>query len=304
MNTNQNKAVKYILFLLKLGLLVVLVGMKVRPDLWEHGFWIFLKDLFSLPNKDEEAAKFLKFPNIILSYAILILGLHLLAVVGTSLYRRRNHIPKDHPNNVVLGIQNLYILLTTAVTTITILSFFGIDIKSLFTGLTIVAAAIAIITKDYIANIISGIAISFSDEISIGDFVKIGEHKGKVIDISISRITLLNDFDDIIFIPNNTVYISEIINFTKKGIRRVSIDFEIDIATLDTIEGLEADLVDSIQEFHESIEDGSFRLRIAEIQRDHLKLKFQYTLKSINRELEREIRRKTVRRVVNHIGKK
>ncbi len=305
MTDNQTKAIKYLLFLLKLLLLIGLVYAKVRSDLWEHNFWMFTKRLFSLPNETEPAQKFLSFLNIIFSFCILILGLHLLAVVGSSLYRRRHRIPKDKPNNVILGIQNLYILLSTTIFIITILSFFGIDVKSLFTGLTIVAAALAIITKDYIANIISGIAISFSDEVSIDDYVKIGVHKGKVTDISISRISLLTEDDEIIFIPNNTVFISEIINFTKKGIRRVSIEFELTLASLsDTIDVLEADLIDCLKDYSDSIEPNTYKLKIVDILKDSLKLKFQYTLKSINRELEREIRRKTVRRVVNHIGKK
>ncbi len=299
----KSKVVKYLLFLLKLLLLIGLVYAMVRSDEWEEPLNNMGRRIFSLTRSDR--VKFLNVLNILLSFCILILGLHLLAIVGTSVYRRRNKIPKDKPNNVVLGIQNLYILLSTAVFIVTILSFFGIDVKSLFTGLTIVAAALAIITKDYIANILSGIAISFSDELSIGDYIRIGEHKGKVTDISIYRISLLTDDDEIVFIPNNTVYISEIINFTKKGIRRVNIEFELALSSLtEKIEDLEADLIESLKDYSDSIEPESYKLRIVDILKDSLKLKFQYTLRQINRELEREIRRKTVRRVVNHIGKK
>jgi hypothetical protein len=73
------------------------------------------------------------------------------------------------------------------------------------------------------------------------------------------------------------------------------------LAFLETIEALEKELIDALEDYHESIEQDSFRLKIVEIKKDSLDLKFQYTLKQINRELEREIRKKTVRRVVNHI---
>ncbi len=298
----RDSFVKYLLFFLKLVLLVALVYSKIRSSEWETDLSAIGRRVFSLTK--DNGLKFRSFVSILLNFSILILGLHLLTVVGISIYRRRNAIQKDKPNNVVLGLQNLYILLSTTVVIITVLSFFGIDIKSLFTGLTIVAAAISIITKDYIANIISGMAISFSDEITISDYVKIAEHKGKVMDISISRIALLNDDDEIIYIPNNTAFLSNIVNYTKKGIRKVNIEFELNLAFLDTIEALEADLIECLNDYHESIESGSFKLKIVDIKKDSLDLKFQYTLKSINRELEREIRRKTVRRVVNHIGKK
>lgn len=293
---------RYIFILVKCLLFMALVYAKVRTDEWEEDLNYWGKTIFSLTRPDR--VKFLGFANLLLNFLILLLGLNLLKIAAISLYRRRQRLHRDKPDNVILGIQNIYFILATAVVIISMLSLFGVDVKNLFTGLTIVGAAIAIVTKDYIANIISGIAISFSDEVSIGDYVKIGEHKGKVTDISISRISLLNDDDDIIFIPNNTVFISDIINFTKKGIRRVSIEFEMNLAFLSTIEGLETDLVDCLEDYHDSIEQDSFKLKIVDIKKDSLNLKFQYTLKSINRELEREIRRKTVRRVVNHIGKK
>lgn len=286
---------RFLFITFKYFLLFALIYLKVRSNLWKSDFKMPL-------NINSE--HILGFTNILLNFLILLLALNLLKVGAVSLYRRRQKLPPDKPDNVMVGIQNIYILLTSAVVLVTSLSFFGIDIKSLFTGLTIVAAAIAIITKDYVANIISGIAISFSDEISIGDYVKIAEYKGKVMDISISRIALLNDDDDTIYIPNNTVFISNIINYTKKGIRKVSIEFEMNLDFLDTIESLEKDLIECLSDYHSSIEDGSFTLKIVDIKKDSLDLKFQYMLKSINRELEREIRKKTVRRVVNHIGTK
>jgi len=84
----------------------------------------------------------------------------------------------------------------------------------------------------------------------------------------------------------------------------VNIEFELNLSFLSTIEELEADLIECLEDYHDSIEQDSFKLRIVDIKKDSLQLKFQYTLKSINRDLERDIRRKTVRRVVNHVGKK
>ncbi len=245
--------------------------------------------------------KFSDFTEALLHFTIFALGLNLLLIFMSGIYRRRQRLPRGKVDNVLAGLANIYILLMALAVIMTLLSFFGIDPKNLFTGLSIVAAAIAIITKDYVANIISGIAISFSDEISIDDYVKIGDHKGRVTDITISRIALQNDDDDIIYILNDTVYTSEIINYTKKGIRKVNLEFELNLAWLDTIEILENDLINSLQDYHEHIEQDSFRLKVVTISKDALQLKFQYTLKEINRDLEREIRRKTVRCVVNHV---
>ncbi|MCZ2336758.1 MAG: mechanosensitive ion channel family protein, partial [Chitinophagales bacterium] len=182
-----------------------------------------------------------------------------------------------------------------------ILGFWDIEIKDLLTSLSIVAAALAIISKEYVNSIISGIIISFSKEINIDDYVKISGHKGKIIDITLTKISLLNDDDDIIYIPNDKVYQSEVINYTKKELKKVSVDFELDAKYHTTIEMLEAKLIDALKDYKEYIEDDSFNIKIVNLYHDYLSLKFQYKLKEVNREAERMIRRKTIRVIANSI---
>lgn len=239
--------------------------------------------------------------EVIASFLLVAFGLNILIHMLSSGYRRRKKYPKNRMDNVLLGLHNIYLLLMTAAVLAAVLSLAGIDFKSLFTGLSIVAAAIAIITKDFITNIISGIAISFSNEFTIGDYIRIGDNKGKVTDITLSKVSLLTDDDDVVFIPNSFFFADQIINHSKKGKRTVNIEFEVSLASLDTVEELEADLIQSLNEYLEFIEAESFRLRIMDIQKDSLSFKFQYVLKGIDRDLEREIKRKTIRRVVNHI---
>ena len=74
----------------------------------------------------------------------------------------------------------------------------------------------------------------------INDYVKIGTVKGKIIDINLTKIALLNDDDDVIFLPNNRVFTSDIINYTRREIRKVSVDFEMDLKALHTVEELDA----------------------------------------------------------------
>lgn len=225
-----------------------------------------------------------------------------LLVIGLSyLYRKGKKLRPAQTDNVLVGLHNIFYLLLTGASIITVLAFFEIDFVTLFTSLSIVAAAIAILSKDYLSEIISGIIISFSTEIGIDDFVQIGTHKGKIIDINFTKIALLNDDEDIIFIPNHKVFSSEIINYTKKQIKRVSIPFLVDLKHLTTIEELENQLIHTLDDYEQYIEKNSFWLKIDDIHKDQLMLKFQYTLLEVNKDLEREIRRKTVRRLVNYI---
>lgn len=217
------------------------------------------------------------------------------------IYRRRKKLPYPQIDNVVLGLENLYYIILAVSIIVMIFALLGIPPKELLTSMSIVAAAIAIIFKEFITEIISGIVIGFSGAITIDDYVKVGEHRGKIIDLTITKVALLNEDDDVIYIPNHMFITDEVVNYTKLELRKVNVEFEVDINSFGTIEELEANLTKALADYHEHIGEDSFHLRIVEVRKDSLALKFQYVVNRRERELEREIRKKTVRQVVNYV---
>lgn len=275
---------KYLSTLLKVIPLVVLVYLRMfEPTIWGQ--------LTSTHSAVE----------LVLNYIVFVLALQLSISLLSFYYRKRKKYSAAKKDNVINGLQNLYYLILAGATIMTILGFWNIDARTLFTTLSIVAAAIAVISKDYLVDIISGMIISFSNEIAIDDYVKIGEHKGKILDINLTKIALINEDDDIVFLPNNKVFSSEIVNYTKGQIRKVNIEFELDLKFLKTIEELEGDLINCLADYHAQMEKDKFLLRIVNINKESLLLKFQFQLLQVNREIERELRKVTVRRVVNYI---
>lgn len=272
-------------YILRFTLLAVLLYIKGRLEMHRTS----LDQAFYFLHSITEFFLLLTFVNIVTAALIMI-------------YRLRKNIAYKFTDNVINGINNLYYLIVTFGVIMMILGFWGIDLKNLLTSLSIVGAALAIISKDYVSGLISGIIISFSKEINIDDYVQIGAQKGKITDINLTKVSLLNDDDDIIYIPNDKVYMSEIINYTKKEIKKVSIDFELGIAYHTTIENLETSLAESLKDFHQFIEADSFNIKIVDVHHDYLSLKFQYKLKEVNREIERLIRKKTVRLIANSIN--
>ncbi|MCB0631705.1 MAG: mechanosensitive ion channel [Saprospiraceae bacterium] len=234
----------------------------------------------------------------LISFGILLLATRLILKFTGWWYRKQAHMTPDQDDNVIYGLSNLYYLLIVTFGVLTALRLFGIDYRDLFTSLSIVAAAIAIISKDFITEIISGFIISFSRQINANDYVKIGENKGKIIDINLTKTTLINEDDDIIIIPNNRVFSSEIINYTRREIKKISTEFEIDLKVLDSVEQLENELIETLKEYRKFIQKNSYNLKIVQIKKDHLQMKFQYILHQVDRDLERTIRRKVARQVV------
>ena len=143
--------------------------------------------------------------------------------------------------------------------------------------------------------------IAFSKEVAIDDLVKVGDYSGKIVDIGISKTALLNDDDDLIYIPNHKFFIGEVTNYTKSPVRTTSLEFELEFRHLTTLENLEDALTRSLDPYKEFIEPESFNLKVVQVYKDYLHLKFQYILNVRDREMEKDIRRKSVRQVVDFI---
>lgn len=231
-------------------------------------------------------------------------GLNLAISLLMIIYRIRKGMRYNSQDNITTGVQNIYVLIIALAVIVFMLSLWGVEMKTLFTSLSIVAAAIAIVSKDFIASIIAGFVIVFSRQIAIGDYVKIGEQKGKVVDITLTKLALLNEDEELIFISNEKAYHSEVINYTRGEVKRVSIPFELKSNFEGTVEELEEDLIQTLEIYKDQINPKSFNLRIVDIKKDAISFKFQYSLDKINRVLEKEIKRKTARRVLNYIKTK
>ena len=207
-------------------------------------------------------------------------------------------------DNIIIGVNNIYRILFSLGLVVTLFGFFGIDVRTLLTSLSIVAAAFAIISKEFINDLIIGVYNSFSGDFEIDDYVKIDGQKGKILGFGLLKLRLLNDDDVIVFIPNSKVYASEIVNYTKRDIRLMSIDFQLDIRFVKNIELLEEELKSSIESFSEYIVENSYSLKIVDMKKDHIDFKFQYTLDHMDRDLQISIRKKTVRKVFSYIAER
>ncbi len=217
-------------------------------------------------------------------------------------YQRKHKLSKGVKSNFILGIDHIANIIHTFVLIGAILLLFNIDPINLITSLSIVAAAIAILSKDYIANMINGMLIMFSEEVMIGDEIKIGEVKGKVTDITLVNMHIVNDDEDLIYVPNSMVFTSQIFNYTKRAIRKVSFDFDLknDLAT--DVEVLEKHIIDVLDEYHQYIKVDSYVLRIIKINENFTFLKFQFVLHRHSSVREKDIRKAALREVLKYIG--
>ncbi len=237
----------------------------------------------------------------LLNLFIFLIGGNLVLVIVSFFYRRRKKIPRDQTDNVLFGLQNIFYLITTAVLVVTILALFGIDVVTLFTSLSIVAAAIAIVTKDYLNEIMSGIIISFSKDFAIDDYIKINGQQGTIIALNLTKVILLSDDEEVISIPNHKFFLGEIVNYTRKQINKINIEFELDIKLLESVEDLEKKIIALLKKQATYIEEGSHNIKVGAIKKDLVLLKFQYTALENDEETDRLIRKKVLRYIIQYI---
>lgn len=262
------------IFLIKLLVYLGIVYFNLEhPPVYDKFVW-----LFKLTN----ALSFFLGANLMISLAWLVI---------LSWYTRRNRHKPIEKDNFILGINRISSVLNTIFLLLAITFFFGVNPLKFVTSITIVAAALALLTKDYITNMINGLIIMFSDQLSLGDHVRIGDVKGRVLDITLINVVLQNEDDDIVIIPNSVVFTSIVLNQSKQNIRKLTLEFELDHKHPFTIRGLEDRLRASLDAYAKSFAPESFSLKTIEIKKDFVQFKVQLLMPLANRETERLMRR-------------
>jgi small-conductance mechanosensitive channel len=217
-----------------------------------------------------------------------------------AFYKPQRGLRRD---NFTAGIGHLTKVVYAISLLVLLLSLFEVSIQEAITSLSLIAAAVVLMTKDYISNLINGMYITFTKLVNIGDNVKIDDHKGKILDITLTNVHLLNEDDDIIYIPNNIVFSGEIINFTRRELKKSYVDFEIRSEYPMKPVDLEKAIIDSLGDLQELIQPQSFDLKIASIKHTHTSFKFQFVLHDpLNKEHDRKVRRHIVRFVLTNLA--
>lgn len=115
------------------------------------------------------------------------------------------------------------------------LSILGLDFAALIGALGLTSVAIGFSLKDVLSNYISGVILLAARPFRIGDQVVIGDYEGTVVQIQL-RATTMRTYDGrLVYIPNQRVFLSSIINNTASPVRRsdviVGVDYDADLST-------------------------------------------------------------------------
>jgi len=206
-------------------------------------------------------------------------------------YIRKHRFKKNIKDNFILGINRIVSILNTAVAVFALTTLLAIKPQEFIFSVSIVAAAIAVTFKDYINNMINGLIIMFSDRLSLGDHIRVGDHEGKILDITLINMILQNEDSDMVIIPNSLAFSSVIINQSKQNTKKLSIEFDMALENGYTPEYLEKHLDKVISGFADNVVPGGLTVKTITINKDAVIFKVMVLLKHYDKLKERQIRR-------------
>lgn len=280
--SQENKRRRNFLFKLFL-LLILIVG-------FESNTWLspFFERYIILANVIK-ALIFLLSGNLIISLARIII---------LQFYLKRTEESRVQPN-FVIGIDRLATLLNMIIILVTFMLLFGVEPLKFLTSITIVAAAIALLTKDYITNIVNGLIIMFSDQLEIGDKILIGKNIGFIRDITLINMVLKSETGEIIIVPNTLALTSEVVNYSKNNSHQMIFDSEIPFYSKIQLNELEEHLNQALKPFSELVFVEGAQLNVMERKPESIIVRYQFPIKSGEKPTESNVRKVINQELIN-----
>jgi small-conductance mechanosensitive channel len=221
-------------------------------------------------------------------YIFLIVALFFTRKLIIGIYKRRKGLKKR--DNFITGINNLTMMIFGAWLFFFILHLLDITVKEFFYSITIIAAALAVVFKDYILNGLNGMILMFGDNYRIGDFIEVNGMKGQIEDLTLLNVKLKNDEDNVVIIPNNLMAASTTINYSQNPKHFSTLDFEIRTSQSLSYEALQESMQEVLNKHKNELREDSYALHVREYTDDLIHYRLRYGLKKYDHILSRQIK--------------
>lgn len=128
-------------------------------------------------------------------------------------------------------VSKVFRLLIFVIAIAVVASEWGFDVNGFVAGLGLGGLAFALAAQDTLANTFGGAVIITEKPFTIGDWIVVDGVEGTVEDINF-RSTKVRKFNkSLVTVPNSKIAKSNIINYSKRDLRRVSYDLKLRIET-------------------------------------------------------------------------
>lgn len=130
----------------------------------------------------------------VLGYGVVLIRLAGLAVFRLLLPRLRVQAPRILEDIVVIGGYLLWGMVR--------LSYAGVELSSLVATSAVITAVLAFAMQDTLGNILGGLALQLDDSLAIGDWVKVADVAGRVVQIQWRYTAIVTRNGERVVVPN------------------------------------------------------------------------------------------------------
>ena len=153
-------------------------------------------------------------------YIILNAWLILVIIDGYGIILLGNLAKKSARKEIINLIIKILYIFVIIVAILLILRRLGFNISALLASLGIGGLAIALATKDIIANFFTSVMLLFDNSFSQGDYVVINGVEGHVVEIGMRKTTIRTMDNALVSVPNANIVAQNIINWSRRKIGR------------------------------------------------------------------------------------
>lgn len=100
----------------------------------------------------------------------------------------------------------------------------GVPVSSFLAVFSVVGLAVSLAVQGVLSNLAGGVIILASKPFALGDYIETDAVSGTVKDTGFLHTRMIAPDGKMIFVPNNLLYNSKLINYTSSGTRRIDLN--------------------------------------------------------------------------------
>ena len=169
---------------------------------------------------------------------MLVVGLLVILIV-TGIVKKNSTKSRKIDNSAASFVTSVVSIVAYVVLIILVIGALGFSTTGIISALSSVMLAIALGLQNTLASLANGILLIVTKPFQAGDFVEVAGTSGTVKEVNLFSVKIVTGDNLEVVVPNNTVFSSTIINYSKMPVRRVDlvlpVSYDVNVAQLKEI---------------------------------------------------------------------
>ncbi|MQA37655.1 mechanosensitive ion channel family protein [Rugamonas aquatica] len=148
------------------------------------------------------------------SASMLGFGLLLIRILGLTAFRVLLPALRMHPPRIM---EDILLVLTYIVWGLVWLRVAGLDLSGLVTTSAVITGVVAFSMQETLGNILGGLALQLDNSVRIGDWIKVDDVRGKVVEVHWRHTAVRTNNGSLIVIPNSVLMKSKVDVYSRES---------------------------------------------------------------------------------------